>query len=63
MRDESYFIEQAERCFRLARSITDREVTGRLEAMGTEFIDKAIKLRARFASVTVAAAKIRPKST
>ena len=63
MRDESYFIEQAERCFRLARSITDREVTGRLEAMGTEFIGKAVELRARFASVGLVSAKVRAKST
>jgi hypothetical protein len=51
MRDANYFLEQAERCFRLARAVTDREATGRLEALGTEFIGKAIELRARTAPV------------
>jgi hypothetical protein len=43
MRDVQYFLDQAERCFRLARTITDREATGKLEAMGAEFIGKAVE--------------------
>jgi hypothetical protein len=44
MRDAKYFLEQAERCFRLARAITDRDATGKLEAMGVEFMNKAVEL-------------------
>jgi hypothetical protein len=44
MREAKYFLEQAERCFRLARAITDREATGKLEAMGIEFMSKAVEL-------------------
>jgi hypothetical protein len=62
MRDAKYFLEQAERCFRLARSIADRETTGKLEALGAEFIGKAIELRANVAPVT-APAKVRVKSS
>ena len=62
MRDVNYFLEQAERCFRLARSIADRETTGRLEAMGAEFIGKAVELRANVAPVP-APAKVRAKSS
>jgi len=61
MRDTNYFLEQAERCFRLARAVTDREATGKLEAMGAEFIGKAIELRARMAPAParVRTAKVR----
>ena len=55
MRDTNYFLEQAERCFRLARAVTDREATGKLEALGTEFIGKAVELRASMAPVPAAA--------
>jgi hypothetical protein len=62
MRDANYFLEQAERCFRLARSISDREATGKLEAMGAEFIGKAVELRAGAAPV-MAPMKMRARSS
>ncbi len=52
MRDAKYFLEQAERCFRLARAITDREVMGKLEAMGVEFMSKAVELDGTLAPLT-----------
>jgi hypothetical protein len=52
MRDAKYFLEQAERCFRLARSIADRETTGKLEAMGVEFMSKAVELDGTLAPLT-----------
>jgi hypothetical protein len=53
MRDAKYFLEQAERCFRLARAITDREVMGKLEAMGVEFMSKAVELDGTLAPLAV----------
>jgi hypothetical protein len=53
MRDAKYFLEQAERCFRLARAVTDREAMGKLEAMGVEFMSKAVELDGNLAPVTV----------
>ena len=53
MRDANYFLEQAERCFRLARSIADRETTGKLEAMGVEFMSKAVELVGTLAPLAV----------
>ncbi|TMJ53741.1 MAG: hypothetical protein E6G84_04360 [Alphaproteobacteria bacterium] len=55
MRDANYFLEQAERCFRLARSITDRETMGKLEAMGVEFMSRAVELDGNLAPVIVPA--------
>jgi len=55
MRDAKYFLEQAERCFRLARAITDNEATGKLEAMGAEFIGKAVELDGNLATLMVPA--------
>ena len=55
MRDAKYFLEQAERCFRLARAITDREVMGKLEAMGVEFMSRAVELDGNLAPVIVPA--------
>ncbi len=53
--DANYFLEQAERCFRLARSITDRETMGKLEAMGVEFMSRAVELDGNLAPVIVPA--------
>jgi hypothetical protein len=53
MRDANYFLEQAERCFRLARAITDREVMGKLEALGVEFMSKAVELDGTLAPLAV----------
>lgn len=39
--DADYMREQAQRCFRLAREIMDREVRGKLEELGREFEQKA----------------------
>jgi len=61
MRDIHYFLEQAERCFRLARSVTNREATGKLEAMGSEFVGKAVELRAR-AQPATAPTELRAKT-
>jgi hypothetical protein len=55
MRDAKYFLEQAERCFRLARSIADRETTGKLEAMGVEFMSRAVELDGNLAPAKVGA--------
>jgi hypothetical protein len=55
MRDAKYFLDQAERCFRLARAITDREATGKLEAMGVEFMGKAVELDGSLAPIAVPA--------
>jgi glutathionylspermidine synthase len=55
MREAKYFLEQAERCFRLARAITDREATGKLEAMGVEFMSKAVELDGNLAPLAVPA--------
>jgi hypothetical protein len=61
MRDANYFLEQAERCFRLARTIGDRDITKKLEALGVEFIGKAVELRAKLAPAAMPA-KVRVKS-
>jgi hypothetical protein len=45
--DAKYFLEQAERCFRLARCITDRDATGKLRALGREFMNRAAALDAQ----------------
>jgi hypothetical protein len=55
MRDAKYFLQQAERCFRLARAIADREATGRLEAMGVEFMSKAVELDGNLAPLAAPA--------
>jgi hypothetical protein len=62
MRDANYFLEQAERCFRLARTIGDHDITKKLEALGAEFIGKAVELRAKLAPATMPA-KVRVKSS
>ena len=61
MRDANYFLEQAERCFRLARAIADRDATAKLEALGVEFRSKAVELDGELAPVTVSA-KVRARS-
>ena len=53
MREVKYFLDQAERCFRLARAVADREATGKLEAMGAEFIGKAVERGANVAPAAV----------
>ena len=62
MREAKYFLEQAERCFRLARAITDREATGKLEAMGVEFMSKAVELDGNLAPMAVPV-KVRARSS
>jgi hypothetical protein len=44
--DVSYFEGKARRCFRLALGCTDPEVASRLEQLGYEFVDEAVKLGA-----------------
>jgi hypothetical protein len=60
MHDASYFLEQAERCFRLARSIADRDATGKLEAMGVEFMSKAVALDGSLEEAVPARVRVRP---
>ncbi len=62
MRDAKYFLQQAERCFRLARAVTDREATGKLEAMGVEFMSKAVELDYNLAP-SLAPAKVAARSS
>ncbi|HEX9321515.1 MAG TPA: hypothetical protein VF913_05255 [Xanthobacteraceae bacterium] len=62
MRDAKYFLQQAERCFRLARAVTDREATGKLEAMGVEFMSKAVELDCNLAPL-LAPAKVAARSS
>jgi len=44
MRDANYFLEQAERCFRLARSFPDRETMGKIVANGVWFLWWVVKV-------------------
>ena len=60
MSDANYFLEQAERCFRLARSIADRDATGKLEAMGVEFMSKAVELDGSLDDAVPARVRVRP---
>jgi hypothetical protein len=46
--DPQYFIDKAEQCFRLAKSVreypTYREAATELDALGNEFLKKAVEL-------------------
>jgi len=45
MLDASYFLEKAEQCFRLSRTVElPAEVSEELEALGYEFMAKAVDL-------------------
>jgi len=44
MSESQHMREQAQRCFRLARDVMDREVRTRLEELGREFERKAQEL-------------------
>jgi hypothetical protein len=44
--DAKYFLEQAESCFRLARSITDHDTTEKLQALGRKFMNSAAAIDA-----------------
>jgi hypothetical protein len=46
IRDAEYFLERAERCFRLARCITDRDTTAKLQALGRNFMNTAAAIDA-----------------
>jgi hypothetical protein len=41
-----YFLEQAESCFHLARCITDRDTTEKLQALGRKFMNRAAAIDA-----------------
>ena len=46
--DSQYFVDKADQCFRLARSIgaesTQRRLATELDALGNEFLKKAVEL-------------------
>ena len=44
--DAQYFVEQAEKCFRLARLCSDEQVSERLRELGREFAARALALGA-----------------
>jgi hypothetical protein len=44
--DAKYFLEQAERCFRLALGITDHDTTEELQALGRKFMNRAAAIGA-----------------
>jgi hypothetical protein len=46
IRDAKYFLERAEHCFRLARCITDRDTTAKLQALGRNFMNTAADIDA-----------------
>jgi hypothetical protein len=48
--DAGYMREQAQRCYRLAREIMDRDVREKLEELGREFEQKAKELEQKNSS-------------
>jgi hypothetical protein len=49
--DAAYLREQAERCFRLARTITDKEAVENLMKLGEDFLARANEVAARVSGV------------
>jgi hypothetical protein len=45
--DAKHLLEQAESCFRLARCITDRDTTEKLQALGRKFMNRAAAIGAK----------------
>jgi hypothetical protein len=46
--DSQYFVDKADQCFRLARSVgtesADREIATELDALANEFLKKAVEI-------------------
>jgi hypothetical protein len=47
MQDAAYFLAKPDQCFRLSRTAGTAELTAELEAMGHEFMAKAVELDTR----------------